>query len=943
MSEIVIRKKYWLVFILLAAIALVYSGLAVSAAEEVSLTPLNGIPLVILYVNETQSDINEAQAADSKKTYGNIKEMNESKNHSVNAIGDMEIIVPEEYKGEYGSASVPQGRTPLACIRGRGNSTWSAPKKPYRIEYKKKQDLFGMGEAKVWALMANYFDDTLLRNRITYWMGPGTRLKFTPQSIPVDLVMIGYVKDENGKEQEVSREYLGSYCLSETIQVDENRVDIDNLKKDDIDPETITGGYVLGVYSSIQDSEKIAASSWFKTPSGLKFTHDDPEFDNENLSDGRKAQQKYIQDYINELDSLIMESETITPQIHDQIAERMDLESLADYWWIQEFSCNGDAFNTGSTYMYKTRNGKLFWGPLWDFDIAWVLDMGYGPGYVTGLCNTEMNWIDRLREEDSQFAALLKKRWLNEIDGIRKYLCKITEDSPEGILNQYSEEIRKSHVMNQERWMNPDDPETQTDLDTAKENLRFWINKRIEWIDNNIDNVGKVYCTISYENADGDIFTTKSVRDSNALGVGPDAPERAGYIFTGWKEKVTGAEHDGYKVQKDETFVPVYVNEKDAVTASHIYLASYEDYAEYYPGDEVSYWFFDDPVIYPKNATDQRIKWTSSDESILSFIGPGTSILKGTGDVDVTVALSSGPSAILHLHVLDLQKEGIQPVDAEDMKFEPSEYTIKPGETIQVLPTYLPKGKYLTKNFCSYKTDNELVVEIVDAKAGVITGLKPGKATINVTARDLDWEDTFSASFQVTVTDGKVTPDEPDKPVAPTPVDISKARVILSKTAFTYNGKVQKPVIKTIGGKKLAEGKDYTLKWSDASSKKVGPYTLTITGKGNYTGIVKSSYNINPKGTKLTKLKKEGKALRVRWKKQAGKMSSSRITGYQLQLATNKKFTKNKKSLTVKGYKKVSKKVTGLKGGKKYYVRIRTYKTIKGKRYYSPWSKIKTK
>jgi hypothetical protein len=174
-------------------------------------------------------------------------------------------------------------------------------------------------------------------------------------------------------------------------------------------------------------------------------------------------------------------------------------------------------------------------------------------------------------------------------------------------------------------------------------------------------------------------------------------------------------------------------------------------------------------------------------------------------------------------------------------------------------------------------------------------------------------------------------------------VDISKARVILSKTAFTYNGKVQKPVIKTIGGKKLAEGKDYTLKWSDASSKKVGPYTLTITGKGNYTGIVKSSYNINPKGTKLTKLKKEGKALRVRWKKQAGKMSSSRITGYQLQLATNKKFTKNKKSLTVKGYKKVSKKVTGLKGGKKYYVRIRTYKTIKGKRYYSPWSKIKTK
>lgn len=70
-------------------------------------------------------------------------------------------------------------------------------------------------------------------------------------------------------------------------------------------------------------------------------------------------------------------------------------------------------------------------------------------------------------------------------------------------------------------------------------------------------------------------------------------------------------------------------------------------------------------------------------------------------------------------------------------------------------------------------------------------------------------------------------------------------------------------------------------------------------------------------------------------------MSSSRITGYQIQLATDKNFTKNKKTVTVKGYNKVSKKVTGLKGGKKYYVRIRTYKTVGGT-YYSPWSKVKT-
>lgn len=71
-------------------------------------------------------------------------------------------------------------------------------------------------------------------------------------------------------------------------------------------------------------------------------------------------------------------------------------------------------------------------------------------------------------------------------------------------------------------------------------------------------------------------------------------------------------------------------------------------------------------------------------------------------------------------------------------------------------------------------------------------------------------------------------------------------------------------------------------------------------------------------------------------------MAASRITGYQIQLATDSKFTKNKRLVTAKGYTKTSKKVTKLKGGKKYFVRIRTYKTAGGKNYYSPWSKAKT-
>ena len=174
------------------------------------------------------------------------------------------------------------------------------------------------------------------------------------------------------------------------------------------------------------------------------------------------------------------------------------------------------------------------------------------------------------------------------------------------------------------------------------------------------------------------------------------------------------------------------------------------------------------------------------------------------------------------------------------------------------------------------------------------------------------------------------------------PVSIKGAKVVLSAEKFTYNGKVRKPEIKTVGGRTLKAGTDFTVKWSNSRSKNVGAYTVTVTGKGKYKGTARAEYKIIPKGTGIKKLYKGKRSVRVRWKKQKTKMSKSRITGYQIQLATDRKFTKNKKTLTVKGYKKTIKKVSKLKGKKKYYVRIRTYKTVSGRKYYSKWSKTKT-
>ena len=165
--------------------------------------------------------------------------------------------------------------------------------------------------------------------------------------------------------------------------------------------------------------------------------------------------------------------------------------------------------------------------------------------------------------------------------------------------------------------------------------------------------------------------------------------------------------------------------------------------------------------------------------------------------------------------------------------------------------------------------------------------------------------------------------------------------VKLSKTSMTYNGKAQKPsvVIKDSKGKTLRNGTDYTVKYS-SGCKNVGQYTVTITFKGNYSGTKTLTFKILPKGTSISKLKAGKKQFTAKWSKQA-----TQTTGYELQYST-KSSMKSAKTTTVGKNKTTSSTVKKLKNGKKYYVRIRTYKTVKinGKsvKLYSSWSQVKS-
>ncbi len=160
--------------------------------------------------------------------------------------------------------------------------------------------------------------------------------------------------------------------------------------------------------------------------------------------------------------------------------------------------------------------------------------------------------------------------------------------------------------------------------------------------------------------------------------------------------------------------------------------------------------------------------------------------------------------------------------------------------------------------------------------------------------------------------------------------------ITLSTSSYTYDGKVKTPsvTVKDGNGKNIASS-NYTVS-NPSGRKNVGTYTVTITFKGNYSGSVKKSFTIKPKSTTLSSVTAKSKGFTAKWKKQA-----TQTTGYQIQYSTSSNFS-NAKTVTVTKNSSTSKKITGLTGKKKYYVRVRTYKTVGKTKIYSSWSASKT-
>lgn len=230
-------------------------------------------------------------------------------------------------------------------------------------------------------------------------------------------------------------------------------------------------------------------------------------------------------------------------------------------------------------------------------------------------------------------------------------------------------------------------------------------------------------------------------------------------------------------------------------------------------------------------------------------------------------------------------------------------------------------------------------------KATITPSTKANTVSYTVTYKNktlvkgTDYTETIkitSKGYQITLTgkdnfNGKVTMNVVCSVVAPT---ASGNTVSLSSTAYTYDGNYKKPTVKIVNKNgKTVSTYFYSVKYS--LNKNVGTAKAVITFKNGYSGTVTKTFTIKPKGTSISAASGVKSGFKVSWKKQA-----VQTTGYQIQYSTSSKFS-GAKLITVSGTGSTSKTVSKLSKKKKYYVRIRTYKTVNGKKYYSSWSGAK--
>lgn len=333
-----------------------------------------------------------------------------------------------------GAAQYP-GLSPQPCrIRGRGNTTWTWPKKPYLIKFDERTSVLGMPKHKRWVLLANFLDRTLMRNLVSMYVASLTSLEWSPSCVPVELVL-------NGKHR-------GSYLLIEQVRVDKNRLAITEMTPKDNEGDAVTGGYLLELDFHYDNPVQWADHL---IPFAVKYP------DSEELTE---PQLNYIKDYISKTTKALYSEDYQDPE--KGYAAYIDIDSFIDYWIVFEVMCNHELGNPGSVFFHKDRLGKLKAGPVWDFD--WGVLSFYTSAGEYDLVNGQSIWYARMLK-DPAFRDRLRARFQElrpALETVPAYM-----DAAEALLE-------KSADLNFQMW-NPADDKSQNGgrIINGDENMTF--------------------------------------------------------------------------------------------------------------------------------------------------------------------------------------------------------------------------------------------------------------------------------------------------------------------------------------------------------------------------------------------------------------------------------------------------------------------------------------
>ena len=330
-------------------------------------------------------------------------------------------------------------------IRGRGNYTWSLPKKPFQLKFKEKISFFDLEKDKKWVLLANYTDKTMLRTAIAFEMGYLSKLQWTPKYDFLEVFL--------------NNEYYGTYQVTEKVEEDDHRVNIGK------------NGYLVEVDTErkIDDDDIVFRTQRklfnIKSPDLIKGSN---EYD-------------YIKNYINNVENTLY-SDSFNDSLNGY-KTLIDVDSFVDWYLINEISKNNDAAFHSSCYMTLIPGEKLKMGPIWDFDIAFGNSRQNDNELTSGFWIKNSSWYKRMFK-DEYFIKKVKERFLFFYEN---------KDQIQSISNELSRKITKSRLENNKKWdtlgkyIYPNFIYRFESFDDEVDYLNLWIEARFEWLKNAID------------------------------------------------------------------------------------------------------------------------------------------------------------------------------------------------------------------------------------------------------------------------------------------------------------------------------------------------------------------------------------------------------------------------------------------------------------------------